>query len=304
MGWNTTVRLNHEFAGRKALETELASPRRTVATLRWNADDVLDIYRSLFQPGEEYRTLDLPTTPPWSHGMTGHADHLLKDGNKVGYSSGTIYSYHYREVLSMACIDLNHSKIGTEVVVQWGDHGRRIKNVRATVERFPYLTEGRNSDVDTKRLEPKPPTVNRGWVVAKASRGVYSPDCLLWEERPVPALGNDQVLVKTGFLSLDPTSRNWLKLDPHAQYLPIKIGDVMLGVAIGVVVDSRSSRFAAGDVVTGTWGWEEYSVANQNFLERVTLQPGEPLEGYLSIFSHVGRAAVTQTTQNATVDEM
>lgn len=41
----------------------------------------------------------------------------------------------------MGCIDLEHTKLGTEVMVQC------IKNVRATVERFPYLTEGRNSDV-------------------------------------------------------------------------------------------------------------------------------------------------------------
>ena len=36
--------------------------------------------------------------------------------------------------------------------MQWGDHGRRIKDVRATVERFPYLTDPRNSDVDTATL--------------------------------------------------------------------------------------------------------------------------------------------------------
>jgi hypothetical protein len=51
----------------------------------------------------------------------------------------------------MACIDVEHGKIGTEVEVQWGLHGKRIKTVRATVERFPYLTVGRNSDVDAKK---------------------------------------------------------------------------------------------------------------------------------------------------------
>ena len=38
--------------------------------------------------------------------------------------------------------------------MQWGDHGGRIKDVRATVERFPYLTDPRNSDVDTATLTP------------------------------------------------------------------------------------------------------------------------------------------------------
>ena len=53
----------------------------------------------------------------------------------------------------MGCIGLDASEIGTEVVVQGGDHGGRIKDVRATVSRFPYLTEGRNSDLDVTSVE-------------------------------------------------------------------------------------------------------------------------------------------------------
>ena len=146
------MKFDHDFIGRAALEAEVADPKRTVVTLRWNPEDVVDIYASLLQPGEEYKTIDLPTSPPWSEGMNIHADHLLKDGRPIGVSSGTIYSYHYREVLSHANIDVDQAEIGNEVVVQWGDHGRRIKDVRATVERFPYLTDPRNSDVDTATL--------------------------------------------------------------------------------------------------------------------------------------------------------
>ena len=150
VGWSSTVRLNHEFIGRRAIEAEMANPRRTVATLRWNADDVVDIYRSLFDQGEEYRTLDLPSTPTWKDGMLAHADHITCKGKRVGYSSGTIYSYHFRQVLSMACIDVELASIGTEVEVQWGDYGKRVKTVRAVVERYPYLSEARNDTVDTK----------------------------------------------------------------------------------------------------------------------------------------------------------
>ena len=35
----------------------------------------------------------------------------------IGVSSGTIYSYHYREVLSNANIDVGQAEIGNEVVV-------------------------------------------------------------------------------------------------------------------------------------------------------------------------------------------
>jgi vanillate/3-O-methylgallate O-demethylase len=147
VGWQRAVKFDHDFVGRGALEEEVANPRRTIATLRWNPDDVVDIYASLLQPGQEYKTIDLPTSPPWTQGMNSHADHLLKDGHSIGYSSGTIYSYYFREVLSHACLDVDQAEIGNEVVVRWGDHGGRIKDVHATVERFPYLTEGRNEQV-------------------------------------------------------------------------------------------------------------------------------------------------------------
>jgi NADPH-dependent curcumin reductase CurA len=74
---------------------------------------------------------------------------------------------------------------------------------------------------------------HRSWVVVQSSRGVYRPDCLRLVEGDVRELGEGELLVRTLPLSLDPTSRNWLKLEPHSQYLPIKIGDVMLGVALG-----------------------------------------------------------------------
>lgn len=150
VGWDHMCKFDHDFLGRAALEAEVAHPRRTVVTLRWNPDDVLDTWASLLRPGEAYKTLDLPYAPNiWPQ---AHADHIVKDGRRIGISSGTIYSYHFREVLSMGCIDLEASQIGTKVIVQWGDHGGKIKDVRATVARFPYLAEGRNSDLDVADL--------------------------------------------------------------------------------------------------------------------------------------------------------
>jgi hypothetical protein len=39
------------------------------------------------------------------------------------------------------------------VSVQWGDYGRKIKDVRATVARFPYLNEARNSYLDVATIK-------------------------------------------------------------------------------------------------------------------------------------------------------
>jgi vanillate/3-O-methylgallate O-demethylase len=150
VGWHRMCKFDHDFLGRTALEAEVAQPKRTVVTLRWNPEDVIDIYASLLRTGPVYKTIDLPYAPNvWPQ---AHADHILRDGRQVGISSGTTYSYYFREVLSMGCIDLEASKIGTEVIVQWGDYGGSIKDVRATVSRFPYLTEGRNSDLDVTAI--------------------------------------------------------------------------------------------------------------------------------------------------------
>jgi NADPH-dependent curcumin reductase CurA len=132
---------------------------------------------------------------------------------------------------------------------------------------------------------------NEAWVIAEPSRREYNPECLRWEKSPIAQPDDGEVLVKTLLISLDPTSRNWLKLEPSSSYLPLAIGSVMIGQAIGIVEESRSADFAPGDLVKGMWGWERYSVAQPMLIERFTRRSHIPLEAHLSIFSHVGRAA-------------
>lgn len=150
VGWQRSVVFDHEFIGRAALEREHAAPKRTIVTLEWNPDDVMDIFASYLRPGEEYKLIEIPVTPQYV-GTIGHADHVLKEGAPIGISSGTVYSYFFRKVLSHCTIDIGQAQIGNEVIVQWGDHGGRIKAVRATVARYPYLTESRNQ-VATPRV--------------------------------------------------------------------------------------------------------------------------------------------------------
>jgi vanillate/3-O-methylgallate O-demethylase len=151
LGWHRAARFDHEFIGREALEAEVADPKRTIVTLCWDPEDVIDIYASLLRPGEEYKTLDLPAHPH-HRGAHAHADHVVKDGKPVGISSGTVYSYYYREVISHCTIDIGLADVGTEVIVKWGDFGGKIKDVRATVARYPYLDLEPNQSYDLSRV--------------------------------------------------------------------------------------------------------------------------------------------------------
>jgi glycine cleavage system aminomethyltransferase T len=148
LGWGKLIKFDHDFIGRGALEKEKADPRRAMVTLSWNADDVVDVYASQYRDGETYMPMG-PSHFGQEHGITAmYADKVLKDGREVGVSSGRTYSYFYREMLSLCSIDVAESALGNEVTLIWGDPGSRQKEIRATVCRFPYLSENRNEAVD------------------------------------------------------------------------------------------------------------------------------------------------------------
>ncbi|MFE7835093.1 aminomethyl transferase family protein [Streptomyces sp. NPDC057474] len=146
VNWSWMAKFDHDFVGRAAVEAEKAARKRKTVILRWNPEDVLDTFASHFRKGEEYKYIEFPCAPQSPAG--GHADLVTKDGTAVGISSAAVYSYFYREMISQTTIDIDQATIGNEVVVHWGDFGGRIKPIRATVERFPYLDLPRNKEID------------------------------------------------------------------------------------------------------------------------------------------------------------
>jgi NADPH-dependent curcumin reductase CurA len=81
------------------------------------------------------------------------------------------------------------------------------------------------------------------------------------EERPLPALGEGQVLVRHHYLSLDPYMRMRMN-DVKSYAAPQALGEVMIGGTVGEVVESKHPGFAAGDKVVGMGGWQEFAVVD------------------------------------------
>jgi vanillate/3-O-methylgallate O-demethylase len=126
------------------LEKEIKNPRRKVATLDLNRDDVLDVYASYFETGEPYEFINIPHQVM----QTVQADTVTKDGRSIGISTNPAYSYYFRKMLTIAYIDV-HIDLGTQVEVLWGNPGTRQKVIRATVAQAPYKPDKRKSELNT-----------------------------------------------------------------------------------------------------------------------------------------------------------
>ena len=59
--------------------------------------------------------------------------------------------------------------------------------------------------------------------------------------------------------------------DTRSYVPPVKIGEVMRGVTIGVVEASKSSKFPVGSHATAMPGWTEFAVVNEKSLEKVEI---------------------------------
>nr|WP_314433013.1 NADP-dependent oxidoreductase [uncultured Brevundimonas sp.] len=133
--------------------------------------------------------------------------------------------------------------------------------------------------------------VNRQWVLRQRPKGLIKDADLELVESPIPDLKESEVLVRTVYLSLDPTNRTWMN-DAEGYLPPVGLGEVMRGLTLGVVEETRSSRFRVGDVVSPlSGGWADYSVVGEQGLRPVHRAPGLPLTANMSVLGMTGLTA-------------
>lgn len=83
---------------------------------------------------------------------------------------------------------------------------------------------------------------------------------------PEPAPG--QLLVRVLYLSLDPALRP--RMEPFSAYAgAVPLGALIPSAALGVVLESRSPLYAAGDHVFGFFGWQTYCAADADAVRRI-----------------------------------
>jgi vanillate/3-O-methylgallate O-demethylase len=143
LGYWPFVKFDHEFVGRQALEEMGDEPKRRKVTLAWNGEDVAQAIGTQFEKGDPVKYIDIPL----SNYSTWPYDKVLRDGELVGISSFSGYSYNERSYLSLAMIDVD-VEVGAEVTLVWGEEGggsskpvverHRQAEIRAIVSPCPY----------------------------------------------------------------------------------------------------------------------------------------------------------------------
>ena len=150
IGYRRTVRFDHDFLGRQALERIAGSPRRAKVTLVWNADDVAAAVRSLYEPGTPAKCIEKPK----ARYAFFQVDEVRRNGTPAGMSLDVGYIVNEHAFVSLATVDLAASEPGTQVTVLWGEEPNSAKpaverhrqvEIRATVAPAPYVREIRES---------------------------------------------------------------------------------------------------------------------------------------------------------------
>jgi NADPH-dependent curcumin reductase CurA len=134
------------------------------------------------------------------------------------------------------------------------------------------------------------PEANRRFILRSRPAGRITPDTFELVEDAIPEIEAGEALVRTQWISLDPTNRTWINEAPT--YLPpVGIGEVMRGYGLGRVVVSKHDAYRQGQLVRGLTGWQEWVVAS----DAAPLLPVAEVSG-VSPTAHLGVLGVTGPT--------
>jgi len=107
---------------------------------------------------------------------------------------------------------------------------------------------------------------------------------------PIPEPGEDEVLVRNIYLSVDPAMRGWVS-DVTSYMEPVPVGAVMRAFAVGRVEASRHPDFRTGEFVTGMFSWQDYASVKAKDISRKVTRTDPPISTSLGILGLNGLTA-------------
>ena len=130
---------------------------------------------------------------------------------------------------------------------------------------------------------------NRQFLLAARPVGAVTTQHFEFRQGAVPEPADGEFLVRNLLISIDPAMRGWMV--NRADYVaPLHIGDVMRSACVARVVKSRRDGVSAGDLVSGTFGWQDYAIVGDT-LPFSTVDPTLPPSTALSLLGTTGYTA-------------
>lgn len=102
---------------------------------------------------------------------------------------------------------------------------------------------------------------NKQVVLVSRPSGWVTADNFKLIDAPMPVLKDGQVLIRNQWLSLDPYMRGRIS-DAKSYAQSVNVGELMVGGAVGKVIESSSPQFKVGDSVLAATGWQLYAAMN------------------------------------------
>jgi NADPH-dependent curcumin reductase len=130
---------------------------------------------------------------------------------------------------------------------------------------------------------------NKRVVMASRPTGWVTENNFRIETSPVSKPQDGEILVKNLWLSLDPYMRGRMN-DTKSYAARQEIGEVMIGGAVGEVIESRNAKFAVGDKVVGMLGWQLYRCSDGVGLNKIDASRA-PMSAFLGVLGMPGVTA-------------
>lgn len=131
--------------------------------------------------------------------------------------------------------------------------------------------------------------MNKQIILAQRPEGLPKESDFKLVESPIPTPAAGEILVRTLYLSVDPYMRGRMN-DVKSYAPPVKLGEVMVGGAVGQVMQSNLAQFQKGDIVEGFFGWQEYAVSDGKGVRKIDPQLA-PISTALSVLGMPGLTA-------------
>ena len=130
-------------------------------------------------------------------------------------------------------------------------------------------------------------SVNRQILLVEKPTGKLGPEHFKMSEGSIPEPKDGEALLRVRYISLDAANRAWMH---GATYrAAVEPNTVMAGGGIAEVLSSRAPGLAAGDIVFGDTGWQDFAAVPARHLSK--LPRIEPMTHLLSVYGIAGLTA-------------